>query len=136
MTRLLRLFPREWRERYGHEVEEALEHSTRPARDRLDLVRAAVSVRGQDARSRLEGAVRRAGLGVLSGALLLAGAAGAWWSQANLSEGIGEIPRHWWSTAACLPLAAAVLLAAWSSAGRLRDRRARARGGRGPGQSL
>ena len=133
MTRLLRLFPREWRERYGREVEEALEHSTRPARDRFDLVRAAVSIRRQT----MERAVRSAGLGVLSGAaLLLAGAAGAWWSQANLSEGIGEIPRHWWSTAACLPLAAAVLLAAWSSASRLRDRRARARGGRGPGQSL
>jgi hypothetical protein len=135
MTRLLRLFPREWRERYGQEVEEALEHSSRPARDRLDLVRAAVSVRGQDVRSRLERAVRRAGLGVLSGAaLVLAGAAGTWWSQANLSGGVGEIPRHWWSTAACLPLAAAALLAAWSSAGRFRNRRRRAREERG--QSL
>lgn len=124
MTRLLRLFPREWRERYGREVEEALEHSTRPARDRFDLVRAAVSIRRQD----VERAVRRVGLGALSGAaLLLAGAAGVWWSQANLSEGIGEIPRHWWSAAACLPLAAAALLAAWSSAGRLRNRRRRAR---------
>lgn len=130
MTRLLRLFPREWRERYGREVEEALEHSTRPARDRFDLVRAAVSIRRQD----VERAVRRAGLGALSGAaLLLAGAAGVWWSQANLSEGIGEIPRHWWSTAACLPLAAAALLAAWSSAGRLRNRRRGAREEHGQG---
>jgi uncharacterized membrane protein YgdD (TMEM256/DUF423 family) len=44
--------------------------------------------------------------------LVLAGALGASWAAGELAGGAADIPRHWWSTMAALPLVAgaAVLL--------------------------
>lgn len=41
MTRLLRLYPRAWRERYGPELRSLLAERTPRAADRFDLVRGA-----------------------------------------------------------------------------------------------
>jgi hypothetical protein len=40
MKLLIRLFPRSWQQRYHEEIADHLAHSTRPARDRLDLLMA------------------------------------------------------------------------------------------------
>jgi hypothetical protein len=45
-------------------------------------------------------------------ALAVLGGLGAVLSAAALQDGVREIPRHWWSTLATLPLLAAALLAA------------------------
>jgi hypothetical protein len=42
MTRLLALYPRWWRDRYGDEMRALLEHAPRRRRDRLDLARGAL----------------------------------------------------------------------------------------------
>jgi len=48
---------------------------------------------------------------VLMGTLLVVvGAINTTWAAGELSEGIGEIPRHWWSSLATLPLIAGVAL--------------------------
>lgn len=45
MTRLLWLFPRDWRDRYGDQVEDMLRSSDTPVRNSFDVVRAAVLCR-------------------------------------------------------------------------------------------
>ncbi|MDQ4145428.1 MAG: hypothetical protein M3198_17140 [Actinomycetota bacterium] len=50
--------------------------------------------------------------------LILVGAAGAAWSAGELTNGISEIPRHWWSSAPTAALFVGLaLLAALASTG-------------------
>jgi hypothetical protein len=46
-------------------------------------------------------------------ALLVLGAVTTTWAVTELSNGLIELPMHWWSTAAALPLALGVLLTGW-----------------------
>jgi uncharacterized protein YjeT (DUF2065 family) len=118
MTRLLLwLFPRAWRASYGREVGEMLAGSQRPWRDRADLLRAAAAVRGRQlVDTLLERTdttmrnLRAAGIG-----LVAVGLAGVAWVIPQLADGIIELPFHWWSSLAALPLVAgtALLAAAW-----------------------
>jgi hypothetical protein len=101
VTRLLRVVPEPWRARFRAEITEALETSERPVRDRADLIRWGVQLR-------VEKAVRKL---VLVGTLLVVvGALATAWASGELGGGIAEIPRHWWSTLATLPLLAGVAL--------------------------
>lgn len=104
MTRLLRLFPKEWRQRYGDEVTEMLAMSTRPWRDRADLVAVAALVRAERI-----GSMRI--LPFVAALLIAAGVAGGIWSSTQLADGFAEIAQHWWSTLAVLPAAVGAAVA-------------------------
>lgn len=45
--------------------------------------------------------VRYAWLGL---AIIIVGAITALWAVGNLTDGLTELPRHWWSTLAALPI--------------------------------
>lgn len=115
MSGLLRLFPEQWRAAYGEEVAEMLTASRSPWRDRADLLRAA-GVRGRqlaDLLTERKDHVRY--LGVVGLGLIALGLGGVWWAVPRLAHGLVEIPQHWWSTLAVLPLIAGTALAvvAW-----------------------
>ena len=98
--------PRDVRARYGEEISEILAESTRPVRDRADIVLAALGLRLGSALPALVAAA------LVS--VALAGVA-IFHSVANLQGGVGEIGRHWWSTFALAgfltSISAAALLA-------------------------
>lgn len=114
MTRWLRLFPREWRERYGTEVESLLSTGARSRRrDVTDLFLAAVAVWADhlvEALHRRRSVMRlvRAGAAALS----IIGVLSVAWAVTELQDGIAELPRHWWSTLAAAPLIAGVIISA------------------------
>jgi hypothetical protein len=76
VSRLLRLYPRPWRERYEHEFRELLDERPASLADRVDIIRGALDARLHPQLAR--GVPDRAGLGTLAGfgflvaALLLA----------------------------------------------------------------
>jgi hypothetical protein len=51
--------------------------------------------------------------GVARASLTAVGTVGLVWSVLQLQHGVLEVPMHWWSTLAALPLAAGVLLLGW-----------------------
>jgi hypothetical protein len=116
---LLLLFPRRWRERYGAEVDDALQASTRPVRDGLDLLASVPSAwLGEvDARLGRRPGLRRR-LEVAGAVLAVAGAVASAWAVTALRDGIVELPSHWWSTAAAVPLACGVGIVAVARRGR------------------
>ena len=112
MSRLLRLFPREWRRRYGAEVNDLLAHSRRPARDRLDLILSAFHVHTERQQQLMRERVLVLMLmPVLACVLSAVGVLGAALSAGQLTNGFREIPGHWWSTLATFPLVIGVALA-------------------------
>lgn len=107
--RVIRVYPRAWRERYGAEIEEILAMSSRPTRDSLNLFMFAIT-------KRLEWMMRKLALpfaGVLAAASLFA----MGWTTKDLARGIVEIPFHWWSTIPVVGLAFAGALALWDRRG-------------------
>jgi hypothetical protein len=108
MSRLMALFPKSWRERYGDEVVELLADSRTPVRDRADIILAAVRVRLDAAQLAPEEVIVRTHLA--AAALVVLGAVGGMWAAANLTDGVVEIPGHWWSSLAVAPLLAGGLL--------------------------
>jgi hypothetical protein len=112
MTRLLRLFPKAWQAAYGEEVADLLASSTQPWGDRLDLVRAAARVRTDQLNG---GTIIMRALRVIAIGLLGLGLAGGGWAATQLTDGVVEIPMHWWSSLAVLPLPVGIVLAvlAW-----------------------
>jgi hypothetical protein len=53
--------------------------------------------------------VRIAWLGL---ALIVAGTIPALWAVGQLSDGLAEVPHHWWSTVAIVPIALGILTTA------------------------
>ena len=101
MTKLLWLYPRRWRRRFGAEVEEMLAQSQRPIGDRIDLVVTAPGVllahlRSEDNVSKLD--AMRIGLAVVLGA----GVALTVVAATQLENGVAEVGQHWWSGAPAL----------------------------------
>lgn len=121
-----RLYPRAWRDRYGAEVDELLVRSGRPWRDRAGVVIAAAGqhVERMAAMSRsLSTNARRLLVGAAAAYGVL-GAMGVLWSARRLTDGVPEIPMHWWSVLAVVPpLAAAGVLGAVVAVGRRRPGR-------------
>lgn len=110
MRRVVRLYPKRWRERYGDEVSELLARSQRPRRDHVNVVVHAVMAWME--------------LPVVSLVLAIAAAASLLqfgYALGQLSNGLDEVHRHWWSTASAL-LAVVTVAAAFASA-RLTRRR-------------
>lgn len=74
-------------------MEDLLDAGGWPVRHVADVVLLGLTLRTED--------LRRVGMYYMIGLLLLAtGVAGGIWSAAELTNGIGEIHEHWWSTAA------------------------------------
>ena len=82
MSRLLRLYPADWRARYGAEMLELLEHAPPTWRDRADLVRGAL-----DARVHHGGPSRVSAIAALSG--------GALWTTTALVTIAQPVPLDW-----------------------------------------
>jgi MFS superfamily sulfate permease-like transporter len=59
-------------------------------------------------------------------ALVVAGTIAALWAVGNLNGGLAEVPHHWWSTLATIPI---ILGVATTAAGLVRLSRASARRG-------
>ncbi len=106
----LRLFPKPWRDRYGAEVEEALSRSGRSAlADGVDLLVAAAAVWADHVAGRRT-VMRMLRAGAL--ALVALGLVTVGWAVTELQDGITELPRHWWSSLAAVPLLGG-LIATW-----------------------
>jgi hypothetical protein len=111
MSLLLRMYPREWRDRYGDEIEELLASSDHPARDRLDLARGAISMRLDHLlRRAAKSAGRLIALAILGLVMAVVGAIATVNAVGHLQGGVIELPGHWWSTLAAAPLCGGVLL--------------------------
>jgi uncharacterized membrane protein YeaQ/YmgE (transglycosylase-associated protein family) len=114
-VRWSRLFPRQWRERYGDDIDDQLRDSARPVRDRLDIAVSAIGARWRNLATvlarqpRLLSAARAA-----AGVLVLVGIVGGVWAQARLAHGALEIPGHWWSSLAVAPAVVGATIAALS----------------------
>jgi hypothetical protein len=83
-SRLLRLYPAWWRERYGAEMAALLEARPLDARARFDLVRGALD-------AHLRGADQRAGPGGVRAALIAGGA----WTISGVASAGGPTPPDW-----------------------------------------
>jgi hypothetical protein len=51
---------------------------------------------------------------ILGAVLVVVGLTGLIWSVTHLSGGIADLPGHWWSTLALLPLVVGVTLLVWT----------------------
>lgn len=115
-----RLFPKPWRERYGDDIDELLDASERPVRDRLDIALTACGARWTLLRlavtrhPRLATSARVAAL-----VLIVVGSVGGVWANTGLAQGIIEIPGHWWSTLSIAPALVGAVLArlSWPTPG-------------------
>jgi hypothetical protein len=105
---LLRLFPAQWRKRYGDEVADLLGGSRRPIRDRLDLLRV---LPGEHVLALSERRDLVRWLPLLAAACIALGLTGAILVIPDLQDGWVEIPGHWWSTLAVVPALVGVGLA-------------------------
>src|SRR5262249_38760415 len=57
--------------------------------------------------SRKDGRIAWVGL-----ALIVVGTVAALWAVGQLADGVAELPRHWWSTLAALPMALGIVITA------------------------
>lgn len=115
MSRLLLLYPRRWRRRFGAEVDQLLTSSKTPVADRLDLLLAAprVWLDNPTTEGAMDVLVR---LRLVSAAVLGAGTALSAVAVAQLRDGLRELPLHWWSGGAVglALLGVAGLVGAWA----------------------
>lgn len=112
MRPLMRLFPRSWRKRYGDEVADHLGRTSRPAHDRLDLLIALGPVWSDETARRLPMLISRVWMRITAAGLCAVGIVATALATRGLQHGLVELPRHWWSAPAPLPLAAAAVLLA------------------------
>lgn len=98
----MRMLPVQIRTSHGAELEDLLACSTRPVRDRADIIIAATGLR-----------LGRATLPLLVAAVIgiCALALGLVVAIENLQRGLIEIPDHWWSTFAGAGLAGSLFAA-------------------------
>ena len=96
---IVMLYPPAFRRRYGPEIAELLERSTQPGRDTLDVTVHAVQLHWGELISNWS---RHASSAALAVTLVLLG-----YLVNDLSDGITEIHRHWWSMLAVALVAAA-----------------------------
>ena len=95
MNRWIRLvYPSEFARRHGDEISALLKSSRQPLRDYLDVVIHAIRLRLEHLMSRLPRYLADFALAV---AIFLLG-----FVVNDLEHGLGDLPRHWWSTAAAL----------------------------------
>jgi hypothetical protein len=118
----MRLFPRSWRARYGDEIADHLDRSTRPARVRLDLLIALGPVWSDESARRLPMLTSRVWMRTVVAGLCAVGVVATVLATRGLQHGLTELPRHWWSAPALLPLAAAAVLLAVGERARRRSR--------------
>jgi hypothetical protein len=88
------LYPREFARRHGDEIAAMLKSSQQPVRDHLDVVIHAMRLRSEHLMSRLPRYLADLATAV---AIFLLG-----FIVNDLEHGLGDLPRHWWSTAAAL----------------------------------
>jgi hypothetical protein len=119
----MRLFPRSWRTRYGDEIADHIDRSTRPARDRLDLLVALGPVWSDETARRLPMLTSRMWMRTVVAGLCAVGIVATVLATRALQDGLAELPRHWWSAPAPLPLAAAAVLLAVGEHASRRSRR-------------
>ena len=103
MKGVLRLYPRAWRDRYAAEVEEVLARSDRARRDHVNL-----AVHAPVAWLQVPAVATVLRLVAASSLLLFGFAVG------QLSDGVSEVPAHWWSSAAAVLALSAVAVSAFS----------------------
>ena len=94
------LYPLAFRRRYGAEIVDLLEHSEQPARHALDVAVHAVHLHSEVL---VNNWFRHTTNALLAASLVLLG-----YVVNDLSNGVTEIHRHWWST---LPVALVVAAA-------------------------
>jgi hypothetical protein len=94
----LSLLPRDFRTRYGDEIRELLDHSSRPLADTLDVACLAVHLHLEVFMRHLLHLLSLSGLVV---SLVVLG-----YTVNDLSSGITELPRHWWSSGAAMAVVA------------------------------
>lgn len=107
--RVLLVYPRAWRDRYGPEIEQLLAVSTRPIRDSFNLLMFSIAKRLESVMRKLA----RPSAGLVAAASLFA----MGWTTKDLANGIAEIPFHWWSMIPVIGLVLAGALALWDRRG-------------------
>ena len=106
MSRLISLFPREFRARYGEEIIELLASSEHPTRDRYDIVQSAIRLRMEDlVKNRIRPMI------VIAVTIGAASLAAFFFALPDLAGGIRDVPRHWWSSIPVFGMALASTLA-------------------------
>ena len=93
------LYPLAFRRRYGAEIVDLLERSDQPARDALDVAVHAVHLHWEVL---VNTWFRHATNALLAASLVLLG-----YVVNDLSDGVTEIHRHWWSTLSVVLVVAA-----------------------------
>ena len=116
---LVERMPAEHRARYGEEMVGLARDSSRPTRDLIDI--AACTLRW-----RMEALVKDP-LFIIAATIAAISLFACGYAVAELAGGIGEIPRHWWSTLPFAGLLLAAALAVARSKDRPTPRRGRAR---------
>lgn len=102
---LLRLAPAAWRERYRVEVLAQLSSSEHRIRDGANITLTALRLRADQIR-------RSQHMIKIAVATLLVGAVWTVWAVPQLSDGLIELPGHWWSAPGPALVLAGGLLAA------------------------
>jgi hypothetical protein len=98
---ILRVLPPGFRRRHGREIHDMLRRTTRPVRDRADVVMAGVGLRlGRAIRPLLYAAVVGTGCFALATAL----------AARDLQNGALELLDHWWSTFAATGFACSLIM--------------------------
>lgn len=109
---IIQLLPPEHRDRYGNEMLDLLDGSSRPAHDLIDV--AAVTLRWHSE------VVMRNPLSIVAATLAALSLFGAGYAVAELTGGVSELLEHWWST---LPIAGLLLAAGLAVLARARRQR-------------
>lgn len=110
---IVRVLPSEIRRRYGDELVDLLGDSRRPWRDRADIALAAIGLR-----------LGRAllALVIVAGLVSCVLAVGMAHAVGQLSDGVVEVPDHWWSSFIAVALTAAGLITVGLAAAMQRSR--------------
>jgi hypothetical protein len=90
---VIRIYPDDWRERYGEEIEDLLDRSDRPIRDFVDVAVHAIGKRMENLMQRYIRLIRAVAMTLAAVSLVAFG-----YALDDLAGGITEVAQHWWST--------------------------------------